>query len=95
MAVKTIYEWDIETIAPWGDILDHNHEDRLCDLPPLEEGQRLVLVRDRFCDFDGLIDRQWAYVEEGKLPERFDDGQVELAKVPQRFHKELARQKIL
>ena len=35
---------------------------------------------------DGELDRDYAYVDEGKLPECFEFGR----KIPQRFHKELA-----
>jgi hypothetical protein len=51
-----------------------------CELPT-----RLGLVRDRGNDLEGLLDRQWAYVEDGKLPEYFDGGIL----VPAKFHKEL------
>jgi hypothetical protein len=45
------------------------------------------LVRDRHHDIDKeLLDRQWAYLEAGKLPERFDDG----AAIPQRFRAEVS-----
>jgi hypothetical protein len=38
-------------------------------------------------EHDGLVDRQWAYPEAGKLPEDFDRG----AKVPVRFHREFEK----
>jgi len=59
-----------------------------CDLP-----LRFGLVRDRGDDLEGIVDRQWAYVEDGKLPERFDWGGGEDggAKVPARYHNELKR----
>jgi len=34
----------------------------------------------------GLLDQQWAYVEDGKLPAKFDGG----ARVPARYHREVA-----
>ena len=84
------YEWDRETVDEHGDILDHDHRDTLSDfIDPMRPDERLVLVRDMFCEFDGLVDRGWAYVEDGKLPTRFDDGCVETHAVPKRFHKEL------
>ena len=43
------------------------------------------LVRDLGDDLEGIVDRQWVYIEDGKLPERFEGG----AKVPARFHKQL------
>ena len=88
MAVN--YEWateykldsgDIEEVVHWDAaaeaILDHHQNKEVTDL---------VLVRDLWRDED-LDDRQWAYVENGKLPKEFDGG----AKVPQRFHKALAK----
>ena len=42
---------------------------------------------DEFHKHEGLEDRQWAYIEDGKLPEEFDGGE----KVPKRFHEEVER----
>jgi hypothetical protein len=81
------YEWDIETTDGDGDIIDHNHRDRLNQYykEELEDGD-LVLVRT---DLEG---RSWAYVENGKLPEYFlDSFGVTIAKVPKRFHQELEK----
>lgn len=94
------YEWDIETISlPEADILDHDHRATLAefDADDLREAikalgdTRLVLVRDVGNDADGLTDRSWAYVEKGKLPERFAYCPGEGASVPVRFVKELER----
>lgn len=83
------YEWDIETVDEQGDVENHHHADRLADLPPLQANQRLVLVRDYGCEADGLEDRQWAYVEEGVLPEFFQTtGGADDAAVPERFRAE-------
>ena len=78
-------------IGELGDIQDHNHADKLSDFRQsefeAEAGQvtRLVLVRD------GSV-RSWACVFDGKLPIYFQDAYGEnTTKVPQRFHKELAR----
>lgn len=83
------------------DIIDHSHSDTVAELFPMlafsdcaapegyEQGTvrtRLVLVRDVFDDAEILVHRAWAYVEDGQLPEEFDDGY----KVPGRFHRELA-----
>jgi hypothetical protein len=55
--------------------------------PPCQIG----LVRDRLDD-EGVVDRQWAYIEDGKLPERFSDsGGSEGPLVPARYHRELER----
>jgi len=86
------YEWDRETVSPSGDVLDHDHRDRLSEyIQPIAADQRLVLVRDVIDEFDGVVDRGWAYVQNGCLPDRFDDGQVETHRVPKRFAKELDR----
>ena len=86
------YEWDVEVVdAETGDILEHNHANRLVDHWPITgANERLVLVRDKYDYF--VHDREWAYVENGKLPEYFEDGLGRQgAKVPKRFHKELER----
>ena len=99
---RTTYEWDIETWED-DDVTDHHHAEHMDaehNLLAMAGGvihskgvtQRLVLVRDVWSDWDGCIDRQWAYVERGVLPYQFTDGlDREDAKVPQRFHKVLAR----
>jgi hypothetical protein len=90
------YEWDLET---WDetDCLDHLHADRLRDLPtPANDKDKLVLVRDVGDQTQGLTDRLWAYVdnESRMLPKYFSDSGNELTnvKVPQRFHREIARE---
>ena len=85
-------EWLVEEVED--DLPDADIVDTHC-LPTLAEARafaaqcelpvRLGLVRDRGDDLEGLIDRQWAYVEDGKLPEFFDGGVL----VPARFHNEL------
>lgn len=76
------YEWDYEQFEA-DEIIDHDHADKLTQFNrPLEPDERLVLVRDDDHNYRG-----WAYVENGELPERFDNG----FKVPKRFHKELAK----
>ena len=83
--MSVYYEWDIETYDG-EDIDDHDHAERLRDLQELEPDQRLVLVRTT------SEDRTWAYVENGRLPERFRDAyETPQTRVPVRFHRELAR----
>lgn len=92
------YEWDVETIAVGetdkyedGEVLDHHHCDTYAEAMEFaasepDPGTRYVitLVRD---DTDG---RSWAYIEDGELPEFFEDAYYfPVAKVPQRFVKEL------
>lgn len=77
------YEWDIETVDEHGDIIDHD----FIDAPrlPAKENERLVLVFNKGDDNEGLLDRSWAYVIDGKLPEEFENGR----RVPKRFHEQL------
>ena len=93
-----VYEWDVETIDEYGDIIDHDHLGELSEinLSDLAENERLVLVRDIWEQLEGktwnngysLKHRSWCYVEGDVLPLEFDDGE----KVPQRFHKEFNQQ---
>lgn len=100
---RVVYEWDYETIDEFDDIIDHDFHDECPGLPvdPAEQGLtevariELVLVRnvvigyaDCFDDSADLDERDWAYVKDGKLPETFQDG---FTKVPQKFHRELAK----
>jgi hypothetical protein len=92
------YEWDIESIEIINGeevVLDHQHADDLCDLPtPANDCDRLVLVRD------DDNHRMWAYVDNGSrmLPKYFSIPQADgkyyetSVKVPQRFHREIARE---
>lgn len=99
MAITTRinYEWAVESVDEHGDIFDVCHWDTRAeaerwaqDVQPVRDGEhnRIVLVRDAVeyvdGDEDGLVDRQWAYLDEnGDLPEEFDGG----ARVPKRFLK--------
>ena len=98
------YEWDHETSDEHGDIDDHDFSDSLkmsgFDHSMLyQKGNDLVLVRNEGDQWEGLTDRFWAYArvaEDGKLylPDHFNQGtgyEMPNMKVPQRFHKELAR----
>jgi hypothetical protein len=95
---KVLYEWDIESIEIIeGEeiVLDHQHADKLSDLPtPVNDCEKLVLVRDTDDS------RMWAYVDNVSrmLPKYFSrpeaDGNYHETnvKVPQRFHREIARE---
>ena len=90
------YEWIVETIDGFGDVIDIDHRDTASDA--LRSARTVMceggnhydvgIVRDRFDhdDPNELVDRQWAYVENGKLPAVFDGGTA----VPKRFHVEIA-----
>lgn len=87
MTTKTVYEWKVEWLDEWEDILDCDHYDKFADAYKASKENRdgvsgtLVLVRDVVCDAHGVIDRQHAYMENGKFPHTFDGG----APVPIRF----------
>ena len=95
--MTVVYEWDVETVSDDGyeDVLDHCHWDTALEALQYieradERNMRLVLVRDVWCEFDGLVDRAWSYVEGNKLPERFADScGEEKWRVPKRFHAQL------
>lgn len=97
MGSKIIIEWlveEMESAEADADIVDTHVFDTLAEARAFAADMphaRLGLVRDRGNDIDGLIDRQWAYVAAGALPERFDWGGDEEggAAVPARFHREL------
>lgn len=88
------YEWDVETVTTTetgdheaGEVMDHNHFDTYAEAVAFMKSDpgdgleyKCALVRD---DHNG---RTWAYVENGRLPEWFEDARgVCVCKVPQRF----------
>ena len=91
------YEWDIEiTNNETKECEDHWFADKLKDLlwanPKSKEYEEhksyhpnrhfvLVLVRDEGNGIDNFPCRNWAYVENNKMPTEFDNG----IKVPKRF----------
>jgi hypothetical protein len=88
--MDTSYEWDWEEVDTHGDILDHNFSDKLKSQPEPDNAlthYELVLVYNRGDDVEGIVDRSWAYVQDGKLPETFQNG----IKVPKRFHEEIRK----
>lgn len=89
------YEWVVETLVPVNDeeieIRDVNHWATYAEAEAFAEGLThydIALVRDHWAG--GYLDRSWAYVLDGGLPERFEDGLRNVA-VPERFHQEVAR----
>jgi hypothetical protein len=95
------YEWDCETVADGdsseyedGEVIEHSHGTSYQEVlvwaaankPDTGTRHAIVLVRD---DDEG---RSWAYVSDGKLPDRFTDANgTDAAKVPKRYHEELAK----
>lgn len=86
MKNKVIYEWSVETVDENGDIIDSSFWDEK-PTEPLEQNQKLCLIRNEGNEIDGVTDRLWAYVENGKLPEYFTDSNdcIVSIKVPKRF----------
>lgn len=91
------YEWDVEEVDEHDDITDHNHTTSYAEAKRINDlssdagtTSRIVLVRDDDNTRTGC--RSWAYLEDGELPEYFEDAHgVEIAKVPKRFHAEVAK----
>lgn len=94
------YEWAVETTTnvdtgeyEKGEILDVNHFDTFAEAKEHADGpcwagceEVLVLVRDTDSD------RAWAYMVDGKLPTHFTDAYGRaVAKVPERYHREVAK----
>lgn len=93
--MAVVYEWDVEIVdTETKDVLDHYHNDKLKDAIadiktlqiPSSQHFRLVLVRDQGNDSEGLLDRQWCYLDDlPRSPEgmctEFDGG----TKVPKRY----------
>ena len=99
MAVE--YEWDIETLDQYGDIIDHDFADKLSSgIIKFDEidtdNQVLVLVRNLWST-DGSLDRSWAYCRKGDdgkfyLPNTFKDSYDRYeCDVPKRFINELEK----
>ena len=95
------YEWDCETVADGesseyedGEVIEHSHGLSFQDVmkwaktnkPETGTRHEIVLVRD---DDNG---RSWAYVNDGKLPERFTDANgIDKTKIPKRYLEEIIK----
>jgi len=91
MKNRVHYEWAIEESDEHGDVLDvdHNSIARLLRGYDWPNDQRLdlVLIYNFGNEADGLLDRQWAYVKDGELPDEFDGGAV----IPEEKRRQLRR----
>ena len=100
MTQRVCYEWDVETFIgledlDTDDIIDHHHCSVAAEAISMhrevvragEVQARICLIRDTLGVWNTVEARTWAYVEDGVLPERFDDG----TRVPKRFAKEWER----
>jgi hypothetical protein len=76
----TSYEWVVELVDAHGDISNVTHFTTkpealsYASAPPPGFHYEIGLVRDVIGDDEDLEDRQWAYLENGKLPPHFDGG---------------------
>lgn len=93
---KTYYEWVLESIDQYGDIIDTQAFDTVQELwqhrnlgePDSDHDTwDWGLRRMSGSEADGMTDDQYAYTVNGELPEYFDGGN----KVPVRYHRKLAR----
>lgn len=83
------YEWTLETLEG-EDVVDSDFSDSLSFDKDQLPGKDLGLVRNVGNEAQGITDRSWAYVKDGALPEYFTDSAgARIAKVPERFIKEL------
>lgn len=84
------YEWTLEEMKD-GEIVDSDFSDILKFDKSYLAGNDLGLVLSIGNEREGITDRYWAYVKDGKLPEYFTDSMGETVgyKVPIKFHKEL------
>lgn len=92
MSRTTTYEWVVESIDEHGDVQDLDFWDTYAEARRAAAGPgpgiarvEVGLVRSVWRDDGELLRRGYAYLDEGELPEAFDDG----ARVPQRFRKEV------
>lgn len=92
------YEWDVETEDDNENIDHHFCESAREALQVASQvGGQVVLTWSSGNDMNGVTDRAWAYVKDGRLPEFFSipsangDYAPMGQKVPGRFHDELRR----
>jgi hypothetical protein len=84
MKTKTEYDWLVEEMED-EDVIEVNDFETLIEAKDFANGLTdygIALVRYVYCTIDGdQLERGYAYLENGKLPTHFDDGN----KVPKRF----------
>lgn len=102
MAKTTHYEWIVETLDEDGNVEDVAHwatyAEALVWAATLQQQERDVDVglywRKVDDDDPFFFDEAWAYIDEGSLPVFFEDAYgVQKTKVPQRFHREVEKEK--
>jgi len=93
MRNKITYEWTLEILDDYGDIVDVHFFETLRDLliskQDIDDDVNcdVGIVKHLGNDADGIVDREYAYIEHGKLPEKFDGGY----NMPKRFKKEFEK----
>lgn len=85
MKQEIIYEWWLEEIDEYGDIVDHDFSETIC-WDKVDKNHQLCLVRRKGDEVEGLAENLYAYVDGGELPNCFDESSI---KVPKRYKEEL------
>ncbi len=88
--MSTTYEWTYEVTDEHGDIVDQEFYDTLAEcMNAAPQGADIALMRRVVGPNDDgdadQLERGYAYLEDGALPPRFDDG----ATVPQKYHRQV------
>lgn len=93
---KVDYEWVCEIVDAHGDIIEPLFADTLVEALGYRDHEyegkasvQIALVKHEYTDIDGELGRGYAYLEDGKLPESFEDGNVN-PDIPVRFRNEVA-----
>ena len=88
------YEWIVEEVDQHDDIIDtfawYTPQEMIAAIKhPIADGlhYEFGVVRDSISNDGELIDRQWAYVENGKLPDEFDGGSKVPKNISNAFYK--------
>ena len=87
--MSVIYEWCVEVVNGYGDIVDNYFSDSLEEALEWvgDDETQICLVRTA-----GTGDRTWAYLTGGMLPDYFyDSNGHDTTRVPLRFHRETER----
>lgn len=99
MRDKIYYEWAVEEMVVENgqvteDIEDNSFYDKIDDIFILNELENLSLPQYELClwkrkgnEYDGMTDSTWAYVQNGELPEEFNDG----SRIPEHMKFQLKR----
>ena len=86
MKLHTEYEWGYDVLDEHKDIIETAFADKLDTFKQNDViNHELCLIRHVGNAERGLVDRQYAYVENGELPGEFDGG----AKLPDCYREEL------